>query len=250
MRWVEETGSTNADAAALARSGAPDGVVLVADHQTAGRGRLDRTWTAPPASSLLVSVLLRPAGLTADHAHLAATAMACAAVDAVEQLAGVRPAVKWPNDLLLAEAGAGEPRKLGGILAESVIEGSSAVAVVVGIGLNVNWPAELPPELARIAVALNHVVGHDVDREDLLVALLRAFAERAAALTDEDACRLLLERYRECCATLGATVRVEAADGTFTGVAVEVTDAGHLVVDTADGLREVVAADVVHLRPA
>ncbi len=100
VRWVDETGSTNADLLSAAAEGAGEGLVLVADHQTAGRGRLDRTWEAPPGSSLLVSVLLRPA-VTVDDAFLVMSAAGVAAVDACHDVAGLRPGLKWPNDLVV-----------------------------------------------------------------------------------------------------------------------------------------------------
>ena len=129
VRWVAETGSTNADLLAAARSGEPDGVVLVADHQTAGRGRLGRTWVAPPGGSLLFSVLLRPA-LEPGHLHLLTTALGVAAAGAVDRVAGVTAGVKWPNDLLV------EGRKLGGILIETSGEMQGPSVAVIGVGVN------------------------------------------------------------------------------------------------------------------
>ena len=143
VRVVGETGSTNADLLALARDGAPEGIVLVADHQTAGRGRLDRRWEAPPGSSLLMSMLFRPPR-SVTHLNLVNAAAGIAASDACNEVAGFRPLLKWPNDVVV------DDRKLAGILAEVVGQ-----AVVVGIGLNVNWPSPLPPELADTATAAN-----------------------------------------------------------------------------------------------
>src|SRR4051794_41904164 len=149
----------------LAGAGAPEGVVAVADHQTAGRGRLGRTWVAPPGASLLLSVLLRP-GLTTERLHLATAVVALAAAAAVDDVAGFRPGLKWPNDLVV------DDRKLAGVLAEADLSDAAAPAVVVGIGINLNWPDELPPEIATIAVAANHVAGRPVDRDAVLDALL------------------------------------------------------------------------------
>ncbi len=235
MRRFGEVDSTNRYLLDQARSGAPEGVVAVADHQTAGRGRLGRTWLAPPGSSLLVSVLLRPA-LPAERLHLAVAAVALAACDACESEAGVRPAVKWPNDLVVDDGGAGE-RKLAGVLAEVALP-----AVVVGIGINVNWPPELPPELAGRATALNHLAGRDVSREGLLERLLAGVDAR---LPDWQA---VASEYRRRCATLGRPVRVELAGGTVDGTAVDLTGDGHLVVDGEGGRRTVGAGDVVHVR--
>ncbi|HKH24025.1 MAG TPA: biotin--[acetyl-CoA-carboxylase] ligase, partial [Acidimicrobiales bacterium] len=184
VRWVAETGSTNADVMTLARDGAPEGVVVVADHQSAGRGRRTRSWVAPAGGSLLLSVLLRPPATVAGTVTMA-TAVALG--EAVERVAGVAAGLKWPNDLVLPGSG---DRKLAGILAEADWPAGSTVSggwrqpaaheravVVVGVGLNVSWPepsegdagAEELVAVADAAVALNWV-GADVDRVDLLVA--------------------------------------------------------------------------------
>jgi BirA family biotin operon repressor/biotin-[acetyl-CoA-carboxylase] ligase len=223
--------------------------VVVADHQTAGRGRLDRSWTAPPGSSLLLSILMRPDLAPAD-AHLAVTAVAIAAVEACTATAGVAPSIKWPNDLMLV-APDGEGRgKVAGILAESIIERNELSAVVVGIGLNVNWPDTLPDELKGIAVALNHATGRHVDREGLLIALLQSLSRWRARLDNDDGRAELLVSYRASCATLGTHVKVQTSDGAFAGQAIDITREGHLEVQPDDGgpPRVVIAGDVVHLR--
>jgi BirA family biotin operon repressor/biotin-[acetyl-CoA-carboxylase] ligase len=242
VTWVEETGSTNADLMAAARAGAPNGTVLVADHQTAGRGRLGRTWRAPPGSALLCSILLRPAPEAVLHG--AVWAVALAARQAVSELAGVEPDLKWPNDLLSGG------RKLAGVLAEGVAapdDPSRLAAVVVGIGLNVGWD-EPPPEVAAGAVTVEELAGHAVDREALLHALLGALApllELWSGAVDQ-----LHRRYRAALTTLGQAVRVTMADGDIEGEALDVTDDGALVVRVGDDELVVSAGDVVHLRPA
>ncbi|MDY7105239.1 MAG: biotin--[acetyl-CoA-carboxylase] ligase [Actinomycetota bacterium] len=255
LEWVPETGSTNADLLRAAADGAPDGTVLVADHQTAGRGRRDRTWTAPPGSSLLVSVLVRPT-FAADRLPLLGLAMGVAAVDACRSVAGVDLGLKWPNDVVSrdrADAVDGtSARKVAGILSESVLggPGGPGTAVVVGMGLNVDWPDELPPELAATATSLRHLCGRVVDREELLVEVMRAFAAHCRLLERADGPRALLERYEACSTTLGREVRVELGGGEHVGRAVAFDEAGRLVVETSDGGRTVVAVgDVVHLRP-
>lgn len=236
LRWHAELDSTNRVLLDLARDGAPEGVVVVADHQTAGRGRLGRTWLAPPGSSLLVSMLLRPRDLPTTRLHLVSSAAALAAADACADVADVRAELKWPNDLL------GGDRKLAGLLAEAM-----PGAVVVGLGVNVNWPVELPPELRGTAVALNHLAGRDIDREELLIRLLELLDRRL-----DEGWDAVARDYRARCATVGRRVRVELAVGdVLTGTAVGTTDAGHLVVDAEDGARRVIAVgDVAHLRPA
>lgn len=250
VRWVATTGSTNADLLGDAAGGAPEGVVLLAEEQTAGRGRLGRSWVAPPGSSLLASVLLRPALAPAD-AHLATVALALAAADACLEVAGIEAGLKWPNDLVV-ETPDGS-RKLAGILAESRIEGDRVDAVVVGIGCNVNWPQELPEDLADIATACNHVAGRDVDRVALLAALLVHLEHRCAQLGDGPGRAGLVRAYHQRCVTIGRQVRVSLDGDELTGTAVDVTDAGRLVLETdgAGGVPEqieVVAGDVVHLR--
>jgi BirA family transcriptional regulator, biotin operon repressor / biotin---[acetyl-CoA-carboxylase] ligase len=231
VRWVDETDSTNSRLLDEARAGAPEGVVLVADHQTAGRGRLGRRWEAPPGSSLLVSVLLRPDVLL-RQAHLVTMAAGLAASDACEAVTGVRPGLKWPNDLVVDDA------KLAGLLAESVVEGDALRAVVVGMGLNITAaPAE-----GATALALH--TGDPVERRPLLDAWL---ARLDARLDDLDG---VLADYRPRCATLGRDVRVVLPDGELEGRAVDVTDAGHLVLDTATGRVDVAVGDVVHVRPS
>jgi BirA family biotin operon repressor/biotin-[acetyl-CoA-carboxylase] ligase len=245
--WVPTTGSTNADLLVAAAAGAPDGAVVVTDHQTAGRGRRGRTWEAPPGASLLMSVLLRP-DISPERASALTAAMGLAARQACLSVAGVRAGLKWPNDLVAATT-AGE-RKLGGILAESRVVADRVEAVVVGLGLNVTWPEPLPEELAGIAVALNHLrpEAEDIDRADLVVTILTDLEGRLRSIERGDAAAVWAA-WRDRTATLGRDVRVETADGTITGRAEDVTDLGRLVLRLDEGSRvEVDVGDVVHLR--
>jgi BirA family biotin operon repressor/biotin-[acetyl-CoA-carboxylase] ligase len=242
VRWVAETGSTNDDLLAAAGEGAADGAVLVADHQHAGHGRRGRSWQARPGSSLLVSILLRP-DLAADRLHQLTTAVGVAAAEAIDEEVAVPVGLKWPNDLV-AVTPDGE-RKLGGILAEASWSGSRLDAVVVGLGLNVTWPPTVPDELEGIAVALNHLTGEPLDRGDLLVALLL----RLEGILARPSAAGLVERWRHLATTLGREVRVELASGALVeGEAVDLTEAGHLVVQAGDDRVEVIAGDVHHLR--
>ena len=225
VRHVSETGSTNADLMDLARSGAPTHSVLAADHQTAGRGRLDRTWEAPPGANLLVSLLFRD-HLEAPHRHTQRVALAAAR--ACEQVAGVRPVLKWPNDLLVGE------QKLAGILAQAGGAGTSAGSslgfVVVGIGVNVGWA---PPDAARLGSSTP---------PELLAHLLAELDEL------DGPGRSVPTEYRERLDTIGRRVRVELPGETFVGRAVDVEPDGALVVDHDGARRRVEAGDVVHLR--
>ena len=205
----------------------------MADHQTAGRGRLGRSWVAPPGASLLMSILLRPY-LEREQLHLVVAAVALAAADAVEAVAGVRPTLKWPNDLVF------DDRKLAGVLAER-----DGTAVVVGIGINVNWPPSLPEDLVGVATAVNHLAGWPVDRDEVLRGLLDGLARRC----DSGDWLATASEYRRNCSTIGRQVRIELPDEVFTGTASDITDEGHLLVDIGMCLRTVTAGDVVHLRP-
>jgi BirA family biotin operon repressor/biotin-[acetyl-CoA-carboxylase] ligase len=251
---VAETGSTNADVLGRARAGAAEGLVLVADHQTAGRGRLDRRWEAPPGSSLLVSILFRPAthGIAGEAAHLLPTAVGVAAAEAAGAATGADIRLKWPNDLVVELPGGW--RKLSGILTESVVESGRTSALVVGIGVNVNWPPELPAELAGTATALSHLAGREIDRAALLVALLRGVDGWYGRLAGGSAAGAgaLRGRYRELSATVGQRVRVETPDGVVAGDAVDVDDEGRLLVvdDCPDRPRAISVGDVLHARPA
>jgi BirA family biotin operon repressor/biotin-[acetyl-CoA-carboxylase] ligase len=241
VRRFDEIDSTNSYLREQARQGAPEGLVAVADHQSAGRGRLDRRWEAPAGASLLMSVLFRPE-FDPTELHLCTGAVALAAAEACRELAGVGPVLKWPNDLLVGEA------KLAGVLAEAEFSGEAISAVVVGIGLNVAWPG---PENVG-GTCLNDLVGASdpVDRGDLLTAVLTALSPRRSLLDTPEGRRGLAAELRQRCATLGQRVRVELAAEAVVGLATEIDDAGHLVVQTSAGPRTVAAGDVVHLRPS
>jgi BirA family biotin operon repressor/biotin-[acetyl-CoA-carboxylase] ligase len=212
--YVDETGSTNADLLDL--PDAPDRTVLVAGHQTAGRGRLDRRWEAPPGSNLLVSLLLRD---LPDPPGEATRRVGVALAEGVRSLTGADARLKWPNDVLV------DGRKLAGILAQ----GSAAGPIVVGVGVNVAWS---PEGAARL--------GAEVSTLDVLTALLRAFDALPPAIDD---------RYRALLDTLGRRVRVELPVGELIGTAVDVELDGRLVVvDSCAITHRVDAGDVVHLR--
>jgi BirA family biotin operon repressor/biotin-[acetyl-CoA-carboxylase] ligase len=179
-------------------------------------------------------------------------AAALAACQACSEVAAVFPGIKWPNDLVVVAGERFVGRKLAGILAESVVADGRIDAVVLGMGLNVNWPEVLPAELAETAVALDHVVGHPVDRERLLVTWLRHLDAWLGLIETAEGRNLLLLRVRETSATLGRRVRVDLPSGTVEGIAVDVTSEGHLLVDP-DGHEypvEVTVGDVIHLRHA
>ncbi|MCF3964700.1 biotin--[acetyl-CoA-carboxylase] ligase [Streptomyces fuscigenes] len=256
---VDATGSTNTDLAArvsgvTAASGptggpaAAEGAVLVAEEQTAGRGRLDRTWSAPARSGLFFSLLLRPGDdVPVERWGWLPLLTGVAVATGLARAAGVDTSLKWPNDLLVAVNG--EERKAGGILAER----AGTDAVVVGVGLNVSLRADELPVPTAGSLALADALS--LDRETLLRAVLRSieqwYGDWRAAGGDPAASRLQ-EAYAAGCATLGRSVRAELPGGRqVTGEAVALDGDGRLVIATEGGGREPVAAgDIVHLRTA
>ncbi len=227
LEHLPSTSSTNEVAVAAAAAGAAGRLVVVADHQTAGRGRLDRRWDSRPGEALLASLLLRPGSLPPARWHLLTSVVAMAAADACAAVAGVHPELKWPNDLISGGA------KLAGVLAEA-----SADAVVVGIGCNISGA---PPG----AAALAELAGRPVDRWELLAQILAGVDRRDGEWDDVAA-----EHARRC-GTVGRAVRVELAGRPdLVGRAVGVDGAGRLVVEGPGGREALSAGDVVHLRPA
>ncbi|MFC7915347.1 biotin--[acetyl-CoA-carboxylase] ligase [Streptomyces sp. NPDC057386] len=248
LEVVRNTGSTNTDLVARAAAGkAAEGAVLVAEEQSAGRGRLDRRWTAPPRSGLFFSVLLRPVEVPVDRWGWLPLLTGVAVATGLSRAAGVDTSLKWPNDLLVTVGG--EERKAGGILAERAGDDG----VVIGVGVNVTLRADELPVPQAGSLALAGAAG--TDRDPLLRAVLRSledwYGRWRAAGGDPAAC-VLQETYAAGCATLGRTVRAELpGDRSITGEAVALDGDGRLVIATEEGVQEPVGAgDIVHLRPA
>jgi BirA family transcriptional regulator, biotin operon repressor / biotin---[acetyl-CoA-carboxylase] ligase len=271
LRVVDEVGSTNADLRERALAGAPAGSVLVAEYQSAGRGRLDRGWTSPPRAGLTFSVLLHPPSTVPPRRWPWLPLLTgCAVVEALRSATAVDAGLKWPNDVMVAD------RKLGGILLERV-ETPAGPGAIVGIGLNVTTtPAELPHAQAT---SLRAAGAATVDRGTLLIAVLRTLPALYGAWCesggDPDAGpgSGLRAAYRARCTTLGRDVRVQiggnqaagnqaagnqdAADEDATdedaghlieGRATDIDVDGRLVVTTLDGQHALGAGDVVHVR--
>ncbi|GAA1669492.1 biotin--[acetyl-CoA-carboxylase] ligase [Fodinicola feengrottensis] len=255
VRVVGETGSTNADVAAAAGKGAPEGLVITADFQGAGRGRRDRSWVSPPRAGISVSMLLRPAPVPVTRWGWLSLLAGVAAARAIGRVAEVAMALKWPNDLLAGEPDGPGFGKVAGILAEVIGTGDEA-AVVLGIGLNVtNTADELPVRTGLPATSLRLAGAANTDRDTLLRALLRQIAtdyERwrdAGGDPDESGLR---SAYQEFCQTVGQRVRVELPNGReLVGEGVDVDEDGRLVVRGDGGaLTAVSAGDVTHVRPS
>ncbi|SDY00594.1 BirA family transcriptional regulator, biotin operon repressor / biotin-[acetyl-CoA-carboxylase] ligase [Micromonospora pattaloongensis] len=251
-----ETASTNADAAEAARAGEPEGLIVVAERQSAGRGRLGRTWTSPPRAGIATSVLLRPGAAAPDRGWrpvsptgygwlplLAGVAL----VEAVSRLAELPAELKWPNDLLVNGA------KCAGILAEAVPNGD-VPAVVLGIGLNVTLRAdELPRNPTGLpATSLQLAGAVATDRDPLLRALLRGIERwygRWRAAGGDARASGLREAYMEHCGTLGRDVRAILPSGEeLTGLATAVDPDGRLVIEAGGAGHPIAAADILHLR--
>ena len=233
---VEQTESTNADVAAAAAAGAPEGLVVVAEQQRSGRGRMGRQWESPARAGVLMSMLLRPA-LPASSLPLLPLLTGVAAAEALRSVAGVEAVLKWPNDVHVGG------RKRGGILTERVDGG-----VVVGIGLNVSTR---PDELAVPAATSVELEGGVADREPLVKEVLRALARRYLTFREAGgAPESIMPAYREVCETIGREVIIQLPGGrTTSGTAVAVDDTGMLVVDDGTGeVRAWSAGDVTHVR--
>lgn len=232
-------GSTNDRARELLERPGGEGVAVVAEEQTAGRGRRGRSWQSPPGVNLTLSVAVRPA-VAAGAAWTLAAAAGLASRAACGAYAPV--ALKWPNDVVAADGA-----KLGGLLLETTVEGDRVSSAVLGIGLNVNWRrAEMPAEIAAGATSLAELAGHPIDRVELLGTLLDELDRELLAL---EAGASPIDRYRAACATLGTDVTVETATGRVSGHAVDLDDHGALVVDGVAGRIVLASGEIVRLRP-
>lgn len=240
--YFETIGSTNDVAASLAANADADGAVVVADAQTAGRGRRGRSWFSPPSSGLYVSVVLTPsrARIAPDRATALLTLSAGVALsEAVERVTGLAPAIKWPNDLLVGR------RKLAGILAEGVASSSTIglQAVVLGYGLNI-MAAAYPPELASIVTSLETELGRGVDRAAVWAESLACLAERYRDLL-EGRYDTILDAWRaRAFGSRGARVEWDTPQGVRAGITEGIDEMGALLVRTGSTLERIVAGEV------
>jgi BirA family biotin operon repressor/biotin-[acetyl-CoA-carboxylase] ligase len=219
----------------LAEGGASEGTVVVADVQTAGRGRLQRSWWAPPGSSLLLTVVLRP-DLEPRQAQRLTMACSLAACDAIAQVSGLEAQIKWPNDVLI------RGRKVCGILTELGLQGTRLQYALVGIGLNVNVDLAAAPPLMVPATSLLMEAGRPVSRLDLLVALLTGIEHRYVALRGGASTHA---EWADRMATLGQYVEASSGSENWAGVAAGVDEDGALLLRLDDGTtRRLLAGDV------
>jgi BirA family biotin operon repressor/biotin-[acetyl-CoA-carboxylase] ligase len=222
LSWHEQVASTNDIARAAAEARAPEGTVVAANAQSAGRGRLGRSWSSPPGGGLYVSVVLRP---EARALPLLTIAAGVALAEGIEAASGLAVGLKWPNDLVIGV------RKLGGILTEAVSLGAGPVVdcVIVGFGINI-LTSIYPPEIAARATSIERELGRPPDRGLVLAECLAAFARRYAALRDGRADELLAAWRSRAAASLGRHVEWDADAGLMRGVAQDIDDAGALLV--------------------
>ncbi len=228
--------STNGHLMKLADQGFPEGTVVVADEQFAGRGRFGRRWESEPLSNLLFSLLLRPVFLERDEIFILTFSAAVAVAEALEEVAHVKPELKWPNDVLIGG------KKICGTLLETNFENDTLRYVVLGIGLNVNQKV-FPPELNTKATSIAAVKGKEFDRDEILSAILNRFGKIYDSLRQRNFYEIM-KRWREKTAMIGRNVRVDMAGRIFDGICDDVTDYGAIVIKTVEGLKEFTAGEI------
>lgn len=242
LLWFDTIDSTNTRAKELAAQGAPHGTVLIADHQTVGRGRLGRSFHSPAGTGIYMSLIIRPNCGPSELMHLTCAA-AVAACDGVEAACGIRPGIKWTNDLVWGK------KKLAGILTELGLSPAGTVSyAVIGIGINCcQNEADFPPEIRDMAGSLYTVTGMKIDRAKVAAGLMDALYWMDRDLLADR--RGIMDRYRSGCITLGREISLVKADGSVRyGTALDIDEAGGLVVSFVDGTLETVTSGEVSVR--
>ncbi len=241
LHYFHEINSTNTHLRELAESGAPQGIVVVAETQTQGRGRLGRRWESPGFANLYLSILLRPK-LSPAHAAQITLVAAVALADVVDTYVPGRAAIKWPNDILVGG------KKLAGILTEASCDAERVHYVILGIGVNLNYPvAAMPDEIRGRATSLIEVTGAAVSRESFLLRLIQG-VERCYGELEQAGFDALAPRWESYFAWRGKRVRVELLDQVTTGTAQGIDRDGALIVMDDGGVAQrIVAGDVIPL---
>jgi len=238
LHWFDEVASTNTMAKDLAKQGAPQGTVLLAGSQTGGRGRMGRSFASPKGKGLYLSLILRPNCPAEKLMHLTC-AVGVAVCDAVEEIAGVRPGLKWINDLILGK------KKLGGILTELCVEDGLVAYAIVGIGINCSQKLEdFPEEIQDIAVSLDAFTGKPTSLPMLTGCLISHLYEMNRCLFSSD----FMTAYRKDCITLGQDISIVKGDSIAHGKAVDLDAQGGLLVRYSDGTEETVQSGEVSVR--
>lgn len=227
----------------LANEGCPDGLIVVAEEQGAGKGRLSRGWISPHAKGIWFSIILKPSFLP-EEASKCTLMAAVAVVKAVNKIKGVKAAIKWPNDILL------NGKKLVGILTEMNAEFGHINHIVIGIGINTNaTPDDYPEEVKHLAVSIADAATEPFTRVELLCDILKNM-EELYEIACKDGFVPVFEEWRKYSCTLGQEVKVIAPDVTYFGTAVDIDEQGLLVVRKNDGTMDKVVAGDVSIRPA
>ena len=234
LLYLQTTSSTQDVARAEAEAGGPVGTAVLAEEQTAGRGRLGRAWVSPAGKNIYVTLVMRP---PAPKLRVLSIVSPLAIAEALEGI-GLAPRLKWPNDVLVGG------RKIAGILIETELSGDAVKYALVGIGLNVNFDVGAVPEIAGIATSVRRELGRDASREELLAALLNAFEARYEQALEGDA---VFQAWRSRLETLGRRVRATLGERVEEGVAEDVDAEGNLLVRRNDGSLAVVEAGDVTL---
>ena len=241
LLWYDSIDSTNTRARELAKQGAPHGTVLIADHQTGGRGRRGRSFHSPAGSGIYMSVILRPRCAPQELMHLTCAA-AVAMCDAVEAACGFRPGIKWTNDLVSGS------KKIAGVLTELGFDAHGNVDfAVIGIGINCcQTEQDFPDDIRDIAGSLASVSGKPVDRAAVAAAMMDALHRMDAELLTRKA--HILDRYRRDCITLGREVSLHRGEEVRHGTALDIDTDGALIVRLTDGNTEIVNFGEVSVR--
>ena len=240
LLWFPTIDSTNVHAMKLAAEGAPHGTVLIAGHQTQGRGRLGRSFQSPEGSGVYLSVILRPNCPPEQLMHLTCAA-GVAMLEAVEKASGIRPQLKWINDLVIGN------KKLGGILTQMSVDKGLVRYAVVGIGVNcLQQPADFPEEIAKIATSLSMAAKEKIRPEVLAAAMVEALQKISLELFSEKT--RIMEAYKDNCITLGKDIQVLRADTIRAGFAMDLDEDGGLLVQYPDGSQETVSSGEVSVR--
>lgn len=247
--YYDRVTSTNDIARSLAEAGEPEGVVVFADKQTAGRGRKGKIWTVPPLSSIQFSVIVRPlipASEASGLVQMSALSVCEALREFAESIGFPRPisvTLKWPNDVLL------NGKKCAGILIETGIEGQALAFAIVGLGINVNFSMREYPDLAEFATTLADEFGHDVDRGALREALLNKLDAYYELFKSENSGRkAIFEAWRSRLATIGQSIRVSTGEGIEEGVALDVDVDGALILQRGEGTIRLYSGDTTVLK--
>ncbi len=238
----DEVGSTNDIALEMASNGMPEGIAILAESQTGGKGRLDRSWFSPAGRNIYLSLLLRPAIQVREY-PLFSPATAVGLVNGIREFTGLALGIKWPNDLVISD------KKVGGILLVSSLSGDQTAPLVVGVGLNVNLePSAFPEELRETATSLKAVLGREIDRTGLITALIEGVVAEIHHLQNGEVLTVM-DAVRSHCVTLGKKVRVSTNRQVFEGWAETIEADGGLSIRLGDqSRRKILIGDITHLR--